>query len=551
MEQLRDLHRAEVGVHWTKEGCIHMIQMVQVLMLKLNISQRAACVLVAMPNSKSVSRVNSLVIYWRRTGLIKWREPSRRGRGSPNHVVFKHGINDEVVKGVFEEMDRLNSNGQLVTGGLIQQHLLNKHSIKLSLRQIRYQLRLHKCEFDKSVPITPVDEGWHAKRIARFIREYSAALAKEAQKTHVIVYTDESYIHNNHSVERGWFHPGSKREVKLSRRAGRLVFFHAITAGVREEKESYGGLLYNTRSEFDGDLSVETENAEYIYHIDPSKPNVSAAAGAAPSMTVEETPGSVMDKKDDKEDYHGNIDKKMWIQWLRLRLIPAFKARYPGMKMILIMDNASYHNPHDDDWVPVAKMKKAHVAAKLVAGGVKEFTVVRELTGGDGVVHRQQLTFHKDNWAPRVGAKGVKGPGADGGGAEGGVEEVLPTASAAGDDDHPQDHDGARVGHHVHTSVGAEMPAYRAFVGDVEECGRRAVHCQQDCGGDEGAAARRHVPAQVSPFLQSQRGASPGGDQTTGVNSHPPKPAVDGALDARPRRPGRWNAEPATRRRVC
>src|ERR1700751_635019 len=51
-----------------------------------------------------------------------------------------------------------------------------------------------------------------------------------------------------------------------------------------------------------------------------------------------------------KENYHGNIDSKMWFAVLENRIIPAFKAKYPGKKMTLAMDNASYHMGRGDDW---------------------------------------------------------------------------------------------------------------------------------------------------------------------------------------------------------
>jgi hypothetical protein len=56
---------------------------------------------------------------------------------------------------------------------------------------------------------------------------------------------------------------------------------------------------------------------------------------------LDETAATSTDKKDVKENYHGNINTKLWLKYLQNRLIPAFRKEFPGRKMILIMDNAS------------------------------------------------------------------------------------------------------------------------------------------------------------------------------------------------------------------
>ena len=38
-------------------------------------------------------------------------------------------------------------------------------------------------------------------------------------------------------------------------------------------------------------------------------------------------------------DYHNNMDADMFMIWVKNRLVPAFQARYPGKKMILVLDN--------------------------------------------------------------------------------------------------------------------------------------------------------------------------------------------------------------------
>ena len=49
------------------------------------------------------------------------------------------------------------------------------------------------------------------------------------------------------------------------------------------------------------------------------------------------------------KDYHKNMDGVMFQRWVNKQLIPAFQARFPGMKMNLILDNAPYHHTFPKD----------------------------------------------------------------------------------------------------------------------------------------------------------------------------------------------------------
>jgi hypothetical protein len=46
-------------------------------------------------------------------------------------------------------------------------------------------------------------------------------------------------------------------------------------------------------------------------------------------------------------DYHNNINIDMFYKWVAGKLLPTFKKMYPGKKMILILDNASYHHKRE------------------------------------------------------------------------------------------------------------------------------------------------------------------------------------------------------------
>ena len=69
-------------------------------------------------------------------------------------------------------------------------------------------------------------------------------------------------------------------------------------------------------------------------------------------------------------DYHENMNGSIYMQWLINRLLIAFNKRYPRQKMVLVLDNASYHHVHGEDWINVHIMRKDEIAFKLIELGV-------------------------------------------------------------------------------------------------------------------------------------------------------------------------------------
>lgn len=48
-------------------------------------------------------------------------------------------------------------------------------------------------------------------------------------------------------------------------------------------------------------------------------------------------------RKGSHGDYHKNMDYDTFLKWVMNRLFPAFEKKYPGKKLIAVMDNAPYH----------------------------------------------------------------------------------------------------------------------------------------------------------------------------------------------------------------
>jgi hypothetical protein len=381
LSALRQRRDEDVGRPWTREGTFNVIETVINLMVLLNLSKSAACDMVATSWHRRREKVLEVVSGWMNQREVVWTPPRPPGAASPSYPIRYNVLDSTHQLLITNYMKELNDQGQMVTAPLLRAYLRDKCSIDVSVHRIRGYLTSWGCTWDRGEEVMPVDKVWHERRIAKFIVGYAEALRLQEEGMYVIVYMDESYVHNNHAAHMGWFLPGSDRHVKRPKRIGRFVIFHAITKD---------GLLFTVRSAADDDLSQPTTNAEYIYHID-TRVKAKDAAESASNTT---------DVKDDKDSYHGNIDGDMFIKWLYNRLAPAFQAKYPGKKMILVMDNASYHNPHDDGWVPVGSMKKAELVAALRKYGITSFTAERERgAGGEKVMESvtfDEASFSKD-----------------------------------------------------------------------------------------------------------------------------------------------------------
>jgi hypothetical protein len=107
--------------------------------------------------------------------------------------------------------------------------------------------------------------------------------------------------------------------------------------------------------------------------------------------------------------------KKGFEWWLENRLFPVFKAKHPGKKMILVMDNASYHHQLNTDFYPEGKTPasatkglNAHV---LRIAGCAEITVPRPAPGGGVVGMRFEVPATEPEAYRKHRVEGGKAPG--------------------------------------------------------------------------------------------------------------------------------------------
>ena len=150
-------------------------------------------------------------------------------------------------------------------------------------------------------------------RIRTFVIQYNLAVQMQLNGNSIIVYTDESYVNTGYGVKMTWINESVSSTIVRPRPTGkRLVILHAITS--------------------DGLLAGAQHTAELFYEV--KKGDIVAA------------------------DYHDNMNVEIYLNWMKSKLIPAFKEIYPNKKMILVLDNAKYHHVLGNDFVQPNNMKK-------------------------------------------------------------------------------------------------------------------------------------------------------------------------------------------------
>jgi transposase len=338
------------------------ILLIHELMQQLNLSFDAAVKLTAKGELTSPSTLRSASVTFTSTGVLPVPKTSHRGSGNPNHPRHSHAEPDldleiTIHRIMFEEVD---NKAKHVAIKHIQQHLLEEHQTLVHEKMLRRWMHELGYVWDDKKFIGALTPQYRDARIRSFIWEYANALRLQVAGTHIIIYLDESYIHALHQMKKGW-HPTSgpykNNETQGDADTGkRLIIIHGMSR--------------------DGMLEIEDAiGSNFLHEITPTAQFVFEAASF------------------DDSDYHNTIDGEAFTLWVKNRLLPAFHTIYPGKKMMIVMDNASYHKPRDFDWITPYKMCKTACITFLKEHGVEEFTAVR-----DGV----EITFQQEQFNKRA-----------------------------------------------------------------------------------------------------------------------------------------------------
>lgn len=236
---------------------------------------------------------------------------------------------------------------------------------------------------------------WGCKRFD-YALAFARALELERKGTHVLVYTDQSYVHTDHSRTHTYYNTDSAqgRQVNKGSKGELFILCHAMTKD---------GLLATRvmppelkRSEWAAHACDQT--LPYAVPQDEKKQRARKKKGKggedvkAESMSVTNAELFYCSKTPPAADYHNHFDADTMQSWVELHLFPSFQALYPGKSMILVLDNAAYHRARTDQWISVSGATKSALSAKLREWKVDTITVTR-----DGVKTRFRSSQYEVN----------------------------------------------------------------------------------------------------------------------------------------------------------
>jgi transposase len=299
-------------------------------------SYDAAVKVTASAELASPTTLRDVTKHYLNTGTLPTPSTERRGRGNPVHPL--HSSNTDTYGPSFEAellMHHLvhaqKTDGVLVTSPIIAAELHSRLGIQIHC--ITVQRWLHSLGYqwrNKRYVGGMKPQAKHA-RIRQFILEYAAAVKEADAGTAIIVYMDESYIHTHHASKKGWFRL-TDCDVLGDGDGKRLIILHAMTDN---------GLLCVPDAVASNWLSEPALTAELVFE-------------------------EVLEDGQDDSDYHNTITGAKFVAWLRHRLLPTFAEMYPGKKMYMVLDNATYHCARDETWVSCSKAQSKHELAHLL-----------------------------------------------------------------------------------------------------------------------------------------------------------------------------------------
>jgi transposase len=292
-------------------------------------------------------------------------DTSLRGRGNPDHPLHDTSLTLEQILAIHQLMIDAKLKNEFMPAREIRRRL----ALPVGVRQTRNILRQLGYRWGRKRCVGTASTKQQTQRMRSFIRQLSTALQQQRDGIAVIGFTDESYLHTAHANQYCWYSPSSpsRNEVSASPSKGkRLILLHVMTQH---------GLLSAPRR---------------------------GRAAAAPSNVVSDedfTCELIFEGLVDSEDYHKNMNGQIFMQWVNKRLISTFQRRFPGKKLILVLDNAAYHHPRGDDWVNPNKMTKLELAA-WISERADHITVLRD--GVSKYFGKTSLFQNKSNYAPTV-----------------------------------------------------------------------------------------------------------------------------------------------------
>ena len=294
------------------------------------------------------------------------RQPcKKRGQGSSRYGDNNHVLKHQHLASITKFVDGNNTKaGGMTSVHAIRNHLLRTYGIRYNRSAIYYALRVrlgYRYAKPKSRCIIITEK--RRQRLRKHWLQRDFALKMQARGEVIIVYMDESYVHQNHFPSKCWFHPDRPRVTRPAGKGQRLIIVYAITIDGLLRYCPAGDTNPPSPGEFDSDIYP---TSEMIYRA-----------------------------KSARGDYHDQMDCDTFMLWMERRLLPAFEAKYPDKTMILCLDNAPYHHGRHKDGFWCKEHNKADIAAKLAEIGCLRLRVKLDFSsvGNFSVNHWNSIGF--------------------------------------------------------------------------------------------------------------------------------------------------------------
>ncbi len=309
--------------------------------------------------------------------------PSRKFNGIPRSRYA------EVVACVDDVLAR---NGRATRLSDIRQAVQCKLNIYINSPDFGLFLRRLGFNYDKPTRHVMKMTKKRLKRIRKYLKKYARALEEEKNGKAVIIYLDETYIHASHCRHKLWFNT-KEQNVGMDQKSNRLIIIHAMSkhgllcsrsmTPTTPMPTGQGNPILSAAARAEAAagaedaVSFETASTEQLeprdHPLDTRPYNESKTCNLQENMRSDTVntntefiyaAGKTKDSDTNagmpqQGDYHNNMDGVMFMNWVKTRLEPAFIACFGvSKKMIMILDNASYHHGPEEESIHINSITK-------------------------------------------------------------------------------------------------------------------------------------------------------------------------------------------------
>ena len=218
LTDLRGLAGVRRGVEWTRERCVVILQVVVSLMLVFQTPKTIACRFVQFTLGHSYFRVMQLATAYLGSGHL----PAIVHRPRGPVPVAAEAFGAAYQRTIISQLVQWHDDGVAATSRMVQEFIADKCETRLSVRRVRWYLRLWGCVWGRVYEMPPVDPIMHRKRVGA-VYHAAGTGASGRKEWHSCHHTDKSYIHDNHAIQFSWFPPNSTHRVARAKRRGRLI----------------------------------------------------------------------------------------------------------------------------------------------------------------------------------------------------------------------------------------------------------------------------------------------------------------------------------------